>query len=263
MFASKLSRLAAAAVLAFGASSAANATVSISFLDGANQVICSTDTGTCVGSNAAAFTVVTSFDDNTTPGNAKIEVTATNWFGWSFGGSLGGSFTAAQYGLTEAVLNLDNFSITRLAGGGTGTLGLNSIGLDYVAPVGVAKSSFGSSSMIRQSGPNLTAASSQFTSFYGDDAGGFPGPLDLLDSCLSTGVANSRSCSISEAWDDLGGGDFSMRIAQEITLEAGRTVKTQASLTTTAGVPEPMTLSLVGVALLGVAAAARRRSTKA
>jgi hypothetical protein len=53
-----------------------------------------------------------------------------------------------------------------------------------------------------------------------------------------------------------------MRIAQEISLQAGEKVKTQASLVTVA-VPEPMTLSLVGVALLGAAVAARRRSTKA
>ncbi len=263
MIANQLSRIAAAAVMTFGVATSAHATVSLTFLDvtTGNSVSCSTATGICSGAGAAAFSVTTSFDDNTTPGNAKIEVTATNWFGWSMGGSLGGSFSAAQYGMTEAVLNLDNFSITR--SGVTGTLNLNAIGKDYSMPPGVDKASFGSSSMIRQSGPNLTDASSQFTNFYADDLGGDPVVGDLLDGCLSTGVANSRSCSISENWQDAGGGDFSMRIAQEIRLEQGRTVKTQASLTTTAAVPEPMTLSLVGAALLGAAALSRRQSKKA
>ncbi len=260
MFASRFNKLALAAALALGGVSAANATVSLSFTDGLNTVIC-TSAGVCSGAGAAAFSVVSSMQSAT---DAKIEIKATNWFGWNLGGTLGGSSATASYGALEAILNIDNFSVNRV-GPGTGVLQLNGIGFDYTMPAGELKTSIGSASMIRQSGPSLTAGTDLFTRFYADDANAVGGPVlaDLLDSCTATGALNNRSCGIEKNWSDVGLGSFSMRIAQQLTVEEGYTVKTQGSLTTVAGVPEPMTLSLVGAALVGAAVAARRRSTKA
>ncbi len=261
MFVHRFSKFAIAAAMVFGAASSANATVSLSFTDGANTVICSTVTGTCAGSGAGAFTVLSSID---MAAGAIIEIKAVNWFGWNLGGLFDGSSATSLYGAVDSTLNVDTFLVERIAGNGTGTLVLNANGFDYSQPPGVMKNSRGSSSMIRQGGPNLDVNSSLFTRFYGDDANGFPGPADLLAQCTApVGTnTNDRSCSVSANWSDPGQGTFSMRIAQSITIQAGEKVKTQASLTTQS-VPEPMTLSLVGAALLGVAAAARRRSTKA
>jgi hypothetical protein len=265
MFVHRFSKFAIAAAMVFGAASSANATVTLAFTSGANTVICSSATGTCVdgnvGANSAAFSII-SFADMVA--GAQIEINATNWFGWNLGGMFDGSTATSLYGATDSTLNVDTFLVERRAGAGAGVLTLNANGFDFSQPPGVAKFSRGSSSMINQGGPNISAASNLFTRFYGDDANGFPGPADLLDECdavIGTDT-NDRSCSITANWADPGQGSFSMRIAQEISLQAGEKVKTQASLVTVA-VPEPMTLSLVGVALLGAAVAARRRSTKA
>jgi hypothetical protein len=266
MFKHRIGQVAVAVAALLGAASGAQATVALTFIDGSNTVVCTTvpgvGGGSCVGAGSGAFSVLQSFD---IAGGAKIEIIATNWFGWDLGGILGGTTGTASYGVMQAVLNVDNFSATRV-GPGAGALTMDATGFDYTMPPGPLKSAVGASSMIYQSGPTLDAGAALFTKFYADDLNSFPGPGDLLDQCLATqgsGGANSRSCAIAANWADVGGGSFSMRIAQEIQLAEGQSVKTQGSLTTQARVPEPMTLSLVSLALLGAGIAARRRSQKA
>jgi hypothetical protein len=118
--------------------------------------------------------------------------------------------------------------------------------------------------MTRFAGPDLDATSSQFTRFFAD-SNPTAFPTTVLNSCAGViGTdTNDRSCSVSGNWNDGLPSGFSLRLQQQIKLLTGESVQSQGSLTTTTRVPEPMTLSLVSLALLGAGIAARRRSNKA
>jgi hypothetical protein len=266
MFVRKKSAAAAAALLLASLSASASVTLQLQYNDGIalRTVTCSAATASCVGDNTAAFTFVAGV---VTGVGADVAFKATNWYGWNFGGPGFVNISAASGnmpGAAEARLSLSNFSLERTGTLGSGALNFNVVGQDYFMPAAPAKSFIGSSSMTRYEGPNLSAASSQFTRFFGDsDPAGFP--TTVLDSC--TGVigtdSNDRSCSVAGTWNDGLPAGFSLRLQQQITLMTGESVQSQGSLTTVARIPEPMTLSLVSLALLGAGIAARRRSNKA
>lgn len=267
MFIRKKSAAAAAALLFASLGASASITLQLQYDDGTalRVVTCDAATALCIGDSAASFTFVAG---NVGAASSSVRFKGTNWYGWDFGGTEDVEVSSASGnmpGAATARLSLSNFSIHRVGALGNGSLNFSAVGYNYLTPSAQFKSYIGSSTMSRFEGPDLNAASSQFTKFFADDTA-TTFPSTLLNECAGViGVnTNDRSCSVAGNWNDLGAADgFSLRIQQEIKLMNGESVQSQASLTTTTRVPEPMTLSLVSLALLGAGIAARRRSNKA
>jgi hypothetical protein len=265
----------AAAMLAMSAAASAGVSLTITY-DHDNNGGTAVKTLTCTGSGFGicfgdTAGVTSSF--GSASGDA-LGLQASNWFGWNFGGTAFNEISSASGnfpGADTARLSLSNFSIARrTTDTGSGVLNFNVIGLGYDFPAAQDKTYIGSSTMSRFEGPNIQASSNMFTKFYANQDDLPPGgplfPLgDERASCtgLIGSNPNDRSCSVAGSWSDAGAPGFSLRIQQQITLAKGESVQTQASMTTTAAVPEPMTLSLVGAALLSAAALSRRQSKKA
>jgi hypothetical protein len=258
---------AAAALLSASMGASASITLTLQYDDGIalRQATCSAATATCVGDSVGSFTFIAG---NVGAASASVAFKATNWYGWDFGGADFVNVSSASGnmpGAAEARLSLSNFSIHRVGAIGNGALNFSAVGNQYFMPADQEKSFVGSSSMTRFEGPDIGPGSSQFTRFFASGNPSVALPAFLLDQCAGViGVnANDRSCSVAGNWTDPNPAGFSMRIQQQIVLATGESVQSQGSLTLRARVPEPMTLSLVGVALLGAAVAARRRSSKA
>lgn len=263
----------AAALLLASLGASASVTLQLQYDDGTGLKVvnCSAATATCTGdvdSNGDTISDFSFVAGSVGAASASVAFKGTNWYGWNFGGDEFVNVSSASGnmpGAATARLSLSNFSIKRVGSQGNGSLNFLAVGNNYYTPATELKSFVGSSSMTRFEGPDLAAASSQFTKFFADDtAAGFP--TTLLDQCAGQigSNPNDRSCSVAGNWTDSGSLDgFSLRIQQEIKLMTGESVQSQGSLTTTTRVPEPMTLSLVSVALLGAGIAARRRAKKA
>lgn len=250
---SSFSKLGAAAAVLLGVATSAQATVRLDLTDVGAAFSLTCDTAFAVsGSNCGAgFTIL--------GGGTGIQFSGTvggfSVFTTTFASNTPGSATAA-------ILNGSTTLVTR-TGAGQGDLRIDLAGFGYMMPAGPLKSLRGSASLTSSDG-SFGAGDLVFNEFVASPSGAFPiAGTDPTRQCTMTPISSSDNCSTSTlVWADPLEGDFSMRDVQLIRLSNGRTVNTTISGTVGA-VPEPMTLSLVGAALLGVAAAARRRANKA
>lgn len=245
-----LGRIAVAAGVLLGVATSAHATVRLDLTDLSSGETLACDTAFAVSAVncgvAAGFTIM--------GGGAGI----------GFSGTVGGfsvfttSFVSNVPGtVSAALLNGSATLITRTAAG-QGDLRIDLVGMGYTLPVGPWKTLRGSASMT--SSDDIFGVGDLVSSeFVANADNGMPIPgTDPTRQCTMS-ISSSNSCSTSSIfWNDPLGGSFSIRDVQLIRLSSGHTVNTTIS-GTVAAVPEPMTLSLVGAALLAAALAGRRR----
>lgn len=136
---------------------------------------------------------------------------------------------------------------------------INFTGFDFLLPNGADKTLFGTASY---SGTVLPGVGGSIkTNFYADGTN-LGNPSNGLTCSMSVSTDDSCNTGALTTWNDPAPAQFSLRTQQYFTLNG----QTQVNATTSViagAIPEPMTTSLVGVALLGMALASRRRSTKA
>lgn len=191
---------------------------------------------------------------------------ALNGNGISFNGTVGGFsvFTTSGFGdipgtPTSASLDTSSTRIRNVSGvAGIDNFYIDFRGFDFLFPAGEDKTLFGSAS---HSSTAPGAGETVNTFFYADPLNG--GGVTVADSC-SMVVTTNASCNSGApiVWSDVGLGAFSLRSQQYVALNNGSTVNTTTSVIAGA-IPEPMTLSLVGAALLAAGFASRRRANKA
>lgn len=248
---SVFNKVAAAATLLMGVASTANAFVVLTMTDlsSATTVTCNTQIGGC----GAGFTII----------NANFV---------NFSGTVGAFDVASTQGLSNApgtalVASADTTSLTvnrNDFAAGTKGLVVNFVVFNFFSPTSTSKTMQGSASTTAGAGAFNAATESIFTDFRVDSDNSTTlnvGPTVFQSNCnMATSTNNSCSAG-SIVWADpiLGVAGFSSRTQQVFTLEASSIVNTTSSLTIR-NVPEPMTLSLVGVSLLGLAFASRRRA---
>jgi len=169
----------------------------------------------------------------------------------SFAGNAPGQSTEATLEASQNILK--NFGVSM------GYFEVDLQAFDYVlpdaaGPLGLRNLS-GNASFSATS--NLVAGERIESFFYADGTNN--GLASNGASCLMAGPGiSSGNCNVPAAvWSDVGGGSFSMREVIRYSLGANRSVNTSSTSTVTP-VPEPMSIALVGIALLGAAAASRR-----
>ncbi len=257
-----LTKLAVAAAALVGGVTSANAYVilTITDLSTATTTICNTSLACGVG-----WTIINSNTVSFTGTIGAFDVVATQGFGNTPG-------TPAV-----AFANTTSLSVNR-NDGAAGLKGLKVTfdAIDFSAPIGQFKSLQGSAS--DTAGAGFFTAGSDFVAsqFYVDSAGGtlFNSPLTAppgstaADGLYATGcfffVSTNGSCAAPGiTWADPSApvGTFSARSEQQFALNAASIVQTTSSLTIRT-VPEPMTTTLVGMALVGLAFASRRSAAK-
>lgn len=258
-----LTKVAVAAAVLMGVASSANAFVVLTMKDLSTATTKSCNSQTLVGCGpGTGFTVINPDFVN-------------------FSGSVGVFNVASTQGLnnvpgdpTVATANTTSLTVKRTDAAlpipATKSLVVDFISFDFMNPTGVLKTLQGSASTTAGSGFFNAGTETIFTDFRVDSDNGLGfllgGTVTGGVNCLmATAVANSCDGG-TVVWSDpaLGTPGFSTRTQQSFTLEAGSIVNTTSSLTIR-NVPEPMSVSLVGAALLGMGLASRRRraATKA
>lgn len=246
----QLALIATAAVALLGAASSAQAYIVLTITD--------TGTGTQKLCNLNSWNGFANYC-----GAGFNVVSATNV---SFSGTVGNHTVATTSGTGNipgnpvfASLGSSTTEVSRQAAG-AGALEIDIVGFNYTQPVGAIKTFSGSASLSSSIGlfqPTDTVMSS----FWVDGANG--GSLVNGLSCMQS-VTTNNSCSAgSLLWNDGAPAAFSIRSRQSYTVAAFGTVNATNSAIVTKHIPEPATLSLVGLALLGAGFASRRAARKA
>ncbi len=163
----------------------------------------------------------------------------------------------------EAISSTTALRVSRTAEAFGGDFFVGVRAFDFASPVGEEKTIFGSSGM--SSTGNGSPTSMLEATFWADanNAGG--APLATRVRCNYLLSADDSCSTETKIWEDAagsGGGLFSLRSEYTLNLAVGEGIEGTTTVIVR-NVPEPMTLSLVGAALLGAAAAARRRANKA
>jgi len=148
------------------------------------------------------------------------------------------------------------------AGGAGAQLFVGVRAFNFSQPDGELKTLTGSSGM---SSPGGTGSGTITSRFWADASNTGGTPAATLLTCTYP-LSSAASCDAgSLIWADpagSGGGLFSLRSEHSFMLANGSTFEGTTSLV--AGrIPEPMTASLVGVALLGLALASKRKARAA
>lgn len=247
-----LTKVALAAAALAGASTSSHAYLVMEIAQiGGGSLICNTQT--MVGCAGFGFTVI-----------------STNLV--SFTGSVGdfvvsGSFGSANAPGTTTVAQLDSSSlrVERTGSAGSGQLFIGLKSFSYSDPDGEIKFMSGSAGSSSQqigtgagNGTNVVS-----TNFWADPNNG--GAAVNLISCSYAITTNGSCATPATLWNDpigSGGGLFSLRMEQTFNMKTGTSLNSTAALAAR-NIPEPMTSSLVGAALLGLAFASRRASKKA
>ncbi len=236
-------RAALGAVALAAAAGSAQAYVSISISDGAITKSCNTSLAVNAGNCGAGWTVssseIVSFSGSVGAFTVATASGSGNSPGNAFFANLSSSTTSVSY-----------------FGAGTGTLAIDLAGFGYTDPNGLLKSFSGSASGSSQ----LNQAGDVYQAFFYVD----PDDTGASLNGLSCGVAitTNTSCNAgSTVWND-NGGSFSMRSIQNFSVKAGGIVEVTTSAIVRNVVPEPTTASLLGLALLGLGVASRRRQAK-
>lgn len=246
----QLALIATAAVALLGAASSAQAYI----------VLTITDTGTAT-QKVCDLTAWNGFANYC---GAGFNVVSAN--NVSFAGAVGNHTVSTTSGTGNApgnavFANLDSSttSVTRTAAG-AGSLEIDIVGFDYNQPVGPIKLFSGSASLTSSNGlfkPTDTVESKFWVD--GANGGNFVNGLSCMQS-----VTTNNSCSAgSLLWNDGAPAQFSIRSRQIYTVGAFGVVNATSSAIVTNPIPEPATLSLVGLALLGAGFAGRRAAKKA
>lgn len=251
---SSLGKVAAAAAVLLGVATSAHSTVRLDLTDVTGGTSLTCDTAFLISATncsvAAGFSIIGS------GAGIRFEGTVGGFtvFTTTFASNVPGTATAA-------LLNGSTTLVTRTAAG-QGDLRIDLAGFGYTLPAGPVKTLRGSASLT-SSDNTFGATDLVFSQFVANPDNAFPiAGTDPTRQC-SMSISSSANCSTgSIEWFDPLGGTFSMRDVQLIRLSSGHTVNTTISGTVGA-VPEPMTLSLVGAALLAAAGVARRRASKA
>ena len=245
-----LSSIAIAAAMVAGASAPAHAvptqwlTVTLSSSAFGSPVTCTTfDLSGCVGWAGIGFAAPTI-------GGSQLK----------FSGSIGGftfdiqSNTANLPGTTVAATLDSNVLVLRNTNAAAATFTIDVTGYGFTLPSGPDRTIFGSQG---GSTGSITTGGSMRADFYAD--GTNSGLLSNGVGCSAV-LSTSWQCSTGTSpW--VGGTPFSMRQIQTFTLGAGQ--DTNATLNETVGrVPEPISTSLVGAALVALALSSRRRASK-
>jgi hypothetical protein len=190
----------------------------------------------------------------------------------AFRGTVGGFSISTTSGLSNipgtpdfAFLDTSSTSVKNLSANGTGNdlLYINFIGFNFLFPAGGQKTMFGSASYSGTVAGSSPDAQTIDTFFFADPSNFGTSPSAVQDNCLMN-VSTNGSCNTGAAkvWNDIPGTSFSLSSQQFFRLNG----QTQTNATTSLIVrpaPEPMTLGLVSVALLGAGLASRRRSKRA
>ncbi|CAD5375198.1 exported hypothetical protein [Rubrivivax sp. A210] len=263
-----LSKLAIAAAATIGAVSSAQAYVILTISDVTGGVVtktCDTSVGGCsaefgvfaIGANALTF--------NGIVGDFQVQQTS------------GITISNANFALAQANNNLVNRT-----DGAAGLQGLviEFTAMDVMAPPDVLKTLSGSGSMSGAPFGTITASdtvqtrvavnSANLNSFFPPFAlGGSSGTVTAMGctfviatnaSCAATSTGTTGVGATSVVWSDPAV-PFSFQTQQRFDINASAFVGTTATAVV-GRLPEPASTALVGIALFGLAATARRRSAK-
>jgi PEP-CTERM motif len=156
-----------------------------------------------------------------------------------------------------AILDTSTTSVTRDTAG-AGNLQINMTGFGYTNPAGLLKSFKGDASYTS----SLFSPGDTVRSDFWVDPNGAGANVNNLNCTISVGVTAFGCAAGSLLWND-NGGSFSIRSLQTYNVATNGSVNVTSTGIVKNAVPEPATLSLVGLALLGAGFAGRRAAKKA
>jgi hypothetical protein len=182
----------------------------------------------------------------------------------SFSGMVGNHMVSTTSGTGNspgnnvfAILDTSTTSVTRQTAG-AGNLQINMTGFGYTNPAGLVKSFEGSASYTS----SLFNAGDNVRSDFWVDPNGAGANVNNLNCTINVGVTLFGCSAGSLIWND-NGGSFSIRSLQTYNVAVNGSVNVTSTGIVKNAVPEPATLSLVGLALLGAGFAGRRAAKKA
>ena len=248
-----LSKVAAAAAVLMGVATSADAFVILSMRDLSTATTLTCNTSTLVGCGAGSGFTVTNANNVSFAGAVGVFNTATT-IGVNNVPGLPSGATSDTTSLT--VSRTDGVAVDK-------TLVVDFISFVFTAPTGILKNLDGSASMSAGSSAFAPTDLINTTFSVDSDAGTafVAGPTISNTSCLMAALTSNNCDAARVLWSDpaLGVAGFSTRTQQVFQMAAGSRINSTSSLTIT--VPEPMSVSLVGAALLGLGLASRRRRT--
>jgi hypothetical protein len=181
----------------------------------------------------------------------------------SFSGTIGKHLVSTTSGsaletATLAILDTSSTSVRRNSAG-AGDLQINMTGFGYTSPTAAVKTFEGNASYTSSSfAPGDTVRSD----FWVDpsDSGA---PVNNLN-CVTNITSGFGGCTAGALnWTDTAFSSFSIRSVQTYNVAVGGTVNVTSTGIVRNKIPEPATLSLVGLALVGAGFAGRRAAKKA